>query len=294
MRILRSNSYLRIFGLLLGLGTTLSLAPAVRAEELILKDGKTVVGSIVGYEGDMFRVQTEYGFALIRKDMVTSIRFEPGSSENATPGSGEKAGALGAAKGSTEKGRDTGVSTAQMAMKTPPRPSKPLDRPLPANIQDRVEGTEYVNDTFHFSMYKPPGWKIYGGISRETGRAIVAIATEDERTLLIVDRQVWTGPPDLSSGTVEENLRQAYQDFSKESESPGQLDGRAAIRRSFTGLLDGTEWHGVAVHAARGNTLFGIIGLTSAETYQFEQAVFSKIIKSFHFTGSTPEGTESP
>ena len=280
MRILRSNSYLRILGLLLGLGISLALAPTIRAEELILKDGKTVVGTIVGYEGDMFRVQTEYGFALIRKDMVTSIRFEPGSSGNATPENGKKASAS--------------VPTARTAMKTPLRPSKPLDEPLPANIQERVEGTEYVNDTFHFSMYKPPGWKIYGGISRETGRAIVAIATEDERTLLIVDRQVWTGPPDLSSGTVEENLRQAYQDFSKESESPAKLDGRAAIRRSFTGLLDGTEWHGIAVHAARGNTLFGIIGLTSAETYQFEQAVFSKIIKSFRFTGSAPEDTESP
>jgi hypothetical protein len=278
---LKANAHLRAFGILVGLGLVLALAPpAIRTEELVLKDGKAVVGTIVGYEGDMFRVQTEYGFALIRKDMVTSIRFEPGSSGNVTPGSGEKASASAPA--------------ARMAMKIPPRPSKPLDEPLPANIQERVEGTEYVNDTFHFSMYKPPGWKIYGGISHDTGRAIVALATEDERTLLIVDRQVWTGAPDLHSDSVEENLRQAYQDFSKESESPAQLDGRAAIRRSFTGLLDGAEWHGVAIHAARGNTLFGIIGLTSAETYQFQQAVFSKIIKSFRFTGDAPEGTASP
>jgi hypothetical protein len=143
-------------------------------------------------------------------------------------------------------------------------------------------------------MYKPPGWKIYEDVSRETGRAIVAIATEDERTLLIVDRQIWSGPPDLRNGTVVENLRQPYYDFSKESESPAQLDGRAAIRRAFTGLMDGAEWHGVAVHAARGNTLFGIIGLTSAETYKFQQAIFSKIIKSFRFLGGAPEATATP
>ena len=290
---MKASDHLRALQILLGLGFVLAFAPAIRAEELVLKDGKKIVGAIVGYEGDMFRVQTEYGFALIRKDMVASIKIEPGSSGN-VPGSGESAKASGLDKPSTGKGRETAASTAQAAAKTPPSPSQPLVKPLPKDIQERVEGTEYVNETFHFSMYKPPGWKIYGGISRETGRAIVAIATEDERTLLIVDRQVWTGPPDVHSDTVEENLRQAYQDFSKESESSAQLDGRAAIRRSFTGLLDGTEWHGVAVHAARGNTLFGIIGLTSAETYQFQQAVFNKIIKSFRFIGGTPEGTASP
>lgn len=291
---MKANVCLRALRLPLALGFVLALAPAVRAEELVLKDGKKVVGTIVGYEGDMFRVETEYGFALIRKDMVTSIRIEPGSGDNVPPEGREEAKTSGPEKSSSGKGAKTAASTSQAAVKTPPRPSQPLVKPLPTDIQERVEGTEYVNETFHFSMYKPPGWKIYGGISRETGRAIVAIATEDERTLLIVDRQVWTGPPDLHSDTVEENLRQAYQDFSKESEFPAQLDGRAAVRRAFTGLLDGAEWHGVAVHAARGNTLFGIIGLTSAETYEFQQAVFSKIIKSFRFTGGAPEGTASP
>jgi hypothetical protein len=292
---LKANTHLRAFRLLVGLGLVLALAPTViRAEELVLKDGKTVVGTIVGYEGDMFRVQTEYGFALIRRDMVVSIKFEPDSAGNVPAGSREGTRASASDNPSAGKGGARVTSATQTAVKIPPRPSKPLDKPLPANIQERVEGTEYVNETFHFSMYKPPGWKIYGGISHDTGRAIVALATEDERTLLIVDRQVWTGAPDLHSDSVEENLRQAYQDFSKESESPAQLDGRAAIRRSFTGLLDGAEWHGVAIHAARGNTLFGIIGLTSAETYQFQQAVFSKIIKSFRFTGDTPEGTASP
>jgi hypothetical protein len=290
---LKANAHLRVFRLLLGLGFVLALAPGIRAEELVLKDGKKVVGTIVGYEGDMFRVQTDYGFALIRKDMVTSIEFGPAKSGSVPAKSGETS-KTSPGNPSTGKGLDAAALAASAVANAPPRPSQPLVKPLPKDIQERVEGTQYVNETFQFSMYKPPGWKIYGGIPRESGRAIVAIATEDERTLLIVDRQVWTGPPNLHSDTVEQNLRQAYQDFSQESESPTELDGRAGVQRAFTGLLDGTEWHGIAVHAARGNTLFGIIGLTSAETYQFEQAVFRKIIKSFRFTGNTPGGTASP
>lgn len=272
------------------LGLAIASAASLAAEELILKDGQKVVGTIVGYEGDMFRVQTEYGFALIKKDKVASIGFEPGGGE-ASPKREESRDAAKPEKSVTGKSPD---SVARAAAKPAPAVSRPLEKPLPASIQERVEGNSYINDTFQFAMYKPPGWKIYEGVSRETGRAIVAIATEDERTLLIVDRQVWSGPPDLRNGAVEENLRQAYHDFLKGSESPAQLDGRAAVRREFTGLVDDIEWHGVAVHVARGNTLFGIIGLTSAETYQFQQAVFSKIIKSFRFLGDTLEPPATP
>ena len=45
-----------------------------RAEEIILKNGQKIVGTIVGYEKDMFRVETEYGIALVRKDKVASIQ----------------------------------------------------------------------------------------------------------------------------------------------------------------------------------------------------------------------------
>jgi hypothetical protein len=132
-------------------------------------------------------------------------------------------------------------------------------------------------------MFKPPGWRIYEGVARETGSGITAVGTEDEQTLLIVDRQVWSGTPDLKNDRVEARLRSTYQDYQKLSEEPAQRDGHPAIRRAFKGVLDGAEWHGIAVHVAYGNTVFGIIGLTSAETFQFQQAVLNKIINSFHF-----------
>lgn len=54
------------------LGTLMLDAPA-RADELRLKDGTKIVGRIVGYEDDSFRVETSYGFALVRKDKVAMI-----------------------------------------------------------------------------------------------------------------------------------------------------------------------------------------------------------------------------
>jgi len=48
-------------------------AGAARADEIRLKDGTKIIGTIVGFENDSFRVETSYGFALIQKDKVADI-----------------------------------------------------------------------------------------------------------------------------------------------------------------------------------------------------------------------------
>jgi hypothetical protein len=282
-------------------------ATPARAEEFTLENGQKIVGTVVGFENGMFKVETEFGYALVRKDRVRSITFSPASKDAAAKQAGEKGKpAAGKFVVPASEGGDKNAPAAPptepvaesalakpvapaAAPKAPPPPpvSRPLDVALPAKIEEHLEGTNYINDTFQFAMYKPPGWKIHEGVSRETGRAIVAIGSQDERTLLFVERQVWSGTPDLKSDAIEVNLRRTYEAFRVLGQSTLQLDGRPAVRRDFTGLLEGTEWHGVSVHLAQENTAFGIIGLTSSEMFQFQQAVLDKIIRSFHFQGSS-------
>ena len=50
----------------------ISARPA-RADEIRLKDGTKIIGTIVGFENDSFRVETSYGFALVQKDKVVDI-----------------------------------------------------------------------------------------------------------------------------------------------------------------------------------------------------------------------------
>jgi len=55
---------------------------AVHADDLTLKDGSTIKGTIVGFDDNSFKVQTSYGFALVRKDQVVTIRVTgPGASD---------------------------------------------------------------------------------------------------------------------------------------------------------------------------------------------------------------------
>src|SRR5947209_3402125 len=57
------------------------------ADEIRLKDGKKLNGVIVGYEENMFKVKTDFGYVLVEKDKIASII-------PATPASPEKTGKL--------------------------------------------------------------------------------------------------------------------------------------------------------------------------------------------------------
>src|SRR5580692_1452992 len=74
----------------LALLSFLFAAGAARADEIRLKDGSKIIGTIVGFENDSFCVETSYGFALIRKDKVADINItatkkdaEPGAKSSA-------------------------------------------------------------------------------------------------------------------------------------------------------------------------------------------------------------------
>ena len=51
----------------------LAFVSTARADEIRLKDGSKIIGTIVGYEGDAFKVETAYGFAFVRKNSIAEI-----------------------------------------------------------------------------------------------------------------------------------------------------------------------------------------------------------------------------
>jgi hypothetical protein len=51
----------------------LRFAAPAHADEIKLKDGSKINGTIVGFEDNSFKVKTSYGFAVVQKDQVVSI-----------------------------------------------------------------------------------------------------------------------------------------------------------------------------------------------------------------------------
>ena len=58
-------------------------ALALQADELKLKDGTTINGTIIGFEENSFRVKTTYGFAVVLKNQIVSISIEASAKTSA-------------------------------------------------------------------------------------------------------------------------------------------------------------------------------------------------------------------
>src|SRR6267143_4380314 len=104
-------------------------AAAARGDEIRLKDGTKISGTIVGFENDSFRVETSYGFALVLKDKVADINIsaakkdaEPKSkpSVSGTPPPAAKPAALPAVEKETPPATSPRAVLNTLATERPP------------------------------------------------------------------------------------------------------------------------------------------------------------------------------
>jgi hypothetical protein len=189
----------------LALAVIVLLAGApLTAEEFHLKDGTRIVGRIVGYEKDAFRVETSFGIAIIYKDRVHRIVFE-GSPPSSSP-------------------------AAQPAASPAPPPAR-SEPPAPTRLVENVSATEYVNETYGFRIFKPPTWRSYPQLVRPQTPLVAALGTPDESTLLLIGREPFNGSlTDYSRGA--ERLLERFYETSPANPTAASGPARLSISRA--------------------------------------------------------------
>ena len=292
----------------------LLLAATARADELYLKDGSKIVGTIVGFEGSSFKVQTSYGFAVVEKDKIVKIIPAGGvPPKPESKGELKKESAADAKKKpaakiieASEKPPAVAPTTSQPAPAPPDASNRPDDKPRvassaasqpaappaaakpPAPLVNReeVHGNEYINYTYGFKMYKAPSWNILEGALSTMPNAIVALGTNDETTLMVIGREQTKDSMEVRASTTEKQLREIYENYRRISEWNAHVGGLPAIERHYRGTAGGHDWSGVLVTLARGNEIFTILGMTYADSdlIQIQENVISRAIASLDFT----------
>jgi hypothetical protein len=371
---------------LLACSASLLLSRAAGADELKLKDGSKITGTIVGFEENSFKVKTSYGYAVVQKDQVVTISMsdapakpdsekkpEPATEKPAAPpkpakteiavtsapaapsataskapasiatGSNppapadptktakkETANASAAAAtapaaappskpvsapASTAATANSASALAAGAAATPPAAASatpsaaknappvaatksaatvttPAPAPAPAKpagpppVREEVSGNSYVNDTYGFRMYKPPGWDLIAGARAIMPGALAALGTSDERTYLMIGLAPAGETLTDSIDQAEQRLREAMASFRLTDQKRLMVSGVSSIAHRFRGSVDQHEWSGVVVFVPLGAHIYTIFGMTYAESdlVQIQENVINRAITSLQFS----------
>jgi len=278
----------------------LAASLAARADELKLKDGTKITGTIVGFEDNSFKVQTGYGFAIVQKDQVASISI----SEAAKGTPGKKAVTAKPAKSESAKApaaeppAPQNISTASPSAAAPATPvappiakaSAPPATPqappaAPEPIREEVSGNTYTNDTYGFRMYKPPDWDVIAGARTVLPGAIAAMGTDDQTTYLLIGQQLAGKSVASDIRDAEKRLADIMDDFRPLGEKRITVSGAEATEFRFRGGVDQHDWSGAAVFIHHGPRLFTIFGMTLADSdlVQIQENVIARTIASLQF-----------
>jgi hypothetical protein len=302
----------RIPGLVLA--AVLAISAIARADEIRLKDGTKILGTIVGYEGDSFKVEMPYGFALIRKDKVAEIIPSPsGKNQELKAKAPAPAAMAAAAKNSSSppvapatvtapvsghKTADTNpISQPVKSAPEPPtgkiaaaEPAPPPAPPEPPVIRDDVRGNLYVNYTYGFQMYKPPTWDLIPEARKALPDAVAALGTYDGTTLLVVGRERAKDSLDAHAAATEKALREIYENYRAISGRRTAIAGSPAIERHFRGTVDGHDWSVVLLTLLHGSDVYTLLGMTWADSdlIQLQENVIAKTVNSLEFTLPRP------
>jgi hypothetical protein len=284
---------------------------AARADELKLKDGTTIVGTIVGFEENSFKVKTNYGFAEVQKDQVASIVISaapkkkesekkpeaatpvvsastesapPRPSKPPVPAAPTNAAPSPATNNSTSPPATAAPdNTSSANPKVPPAPAKPA---APEPMREEVNGTSYVNETFGFRMYKPPAWKVIEGARTLLPGSITAMGTDDQTTYLLIGQQPNGKSVASDMDATQRRLQEIMGNFRPLDEKHITISNLPAIERHFRGSVDERDWSGVVVWVPHDTHLYTIFGMTRADTdlVQIQENVIARAISSLQFT----------
>jgi small nuclear ribonucleoprotein (snRNP)-like protein len=225
------------------------LSPLLLTEEIELKDGSKITGTLTSIDGSIFHVKTAYGEIQVPRSDVVTIRFP----ENST------------VKGDAGKG-DAGSAT-------------PVD--------ERLDGTTYSNRTAHFQAIVPPSWSLAPELRTKKGM-VAALQSEDQAHFLFVTQEKYSGDLKTYELLAETEIQSNFQDFEKLSEGPAKLDGRPGMRVVYKGNKGSMKLKFVVYFISYENLMTRLTFGTLDPLFDDAVPVFEKIAQSYHSTSDKP------
>ena len=299
-----------------------ALAISARADEIRLKDGKKLYGSVVAIEDGMYKVKTDYGYVLVEKDkialivpIVTPAKSEPdpaakkdapqhsskpsdeprpktepavatssNGNSSATPANASVKTVTPSPSSASTSAKTTAPPSASAASAPAAAPAPPKEPEAPVN-REEVSGNLYTNYTHGFRMYKAPSWNLIEEARSALPDAIVAMGTTDESTLMVVGEEKTKDSLDAAASVVEKRLQGVYVNYRRLSQKKMVVGGMPAMEFQYRGKADEHDWSGRLVVISRGKDVLTVLAMTYADSdlIQIQENVIARSISSLDF-----------
>jgi hypothetical protein len=178
-----------------------SLTPPGMSEEITVKDGSKITGTIIAVNATGFRIKTSYGEVQIPRSDVVSIVFPENQPKVA-----------GAEKGTTSTD-------------------------APSAVDDQLDGTRYVNRTAKFTLEVPAGWVMAPELRSKD--VVAGLRSPDSAYFLMVTPEKFQGTRKTYQVFAETQYQTSFKEYKKFTESEVALDGRPALRMIWQGKPGG-------------------------------------------------------
>ncbi|MGH7837610.1 MAG: hypothetical protein ACREQC_07250 [Candidatus Binataceae bacterium] len=272
----------------LAFACALLLPLSLSADELKLKDGTKISGTIVGFEENSFKVKTSYGYAEVRKDQVVSITIS-GAPKAAPPAPIKSEASIPPPKPAPAvEPEPLPAPIAKLESRTAAaKPAPPAPKPAaPEPMRESVSGNTYTNETYGFHMYKPPDWELVQGARTVLPGAITALGTDDQSTYLLIGQAPVGKSLAADMQAAQQRVRDVMDNFRPLGETHVTISGIPAVENRFRGSVENHDWSGVVVFIPHDAHLYTIFGMTLAETdlVQIQENVIARAISSLRFT----------
>ena len=228
-----------------------------RAEELHLKDGTKISGTLTGVTGDTFRVKTAYGEIQVPRSQVVSITF-PESQANSQ-------------------------SSASQNQATPV-------------VDELLQNTTYTNRTAGFQVTVPEGWKMAPELRAQSPDIIAALTSEDGTLFFFVTPEKFAGNLTTYRVLAETQYQSKFKDYERLSESDIQLDGRAGLRLIWHGKAQANDMpmKAVVYILPYDGRMVRLSFLTLEPLFNDALPIFEKLAASYHSISPVKQAAEAP
>jgi len=296
--------------LLLAAGVLTLVAPA-RADEIRLKDGSKIVGTIVDFESDSFKVQTAYGFAMVRKDSIAQIipdapakAAEPAKAPAAPSAPSIKPATAPASAPSVKPdlqpavSRNAAPSASPAAAATPVQPPAATVLPMPAPNPKPASPAPVaaIAPAAPPAPASPPATPPEPMGPPPIRESVTGnLYTNETYSFQFYRPPGWEVLPEArkalpnaitAMGTSDQTtLFVVGREPVKDSLEAQAGSAERALQWRFRGIADGHDWSVTALTIARGADVFTLLGMTYADSdlIQIRENVIARMISSLQF-----------